>query len=477
MNFLGRLLIIFCVVGPCSAEPTSTGNSNKVAQPVPRDAPVNATKPLFEAWGWMIGHDAGLVGLEIKSEELELFLHGWTTAFDGRPLGHDYQKIRPDLERLAVARREKALRALTARNEAIAKAYFSNLEKNPKIVRLADSVYYEIIAAGSGPAPKPEQTANIHFVGRKIDGTEFVEWGPLDTVLVPNRSFCRDWNTALQKLQKGGRMMLYIPPPLSEAEAQSHGLEPGSAMIFEIELLDVKDTPPEVLADALVPPAPEPPPGAPSGLNEHELFELWGTLVARQAKVTHLGLNTAERAWLTSGLVAAVREQPLSIDPNKTATEVDHLQQERNAQAKAALRQKHLEQSKSFFANLSKDSDVIKLPNGLCYQILRPGKGAYPKLGQTVKVIYTGRLIDGTQFEQTDPDEPNRIELNDANANWITRGWIEGIQKINTGGKIRLCVPPDLGYGDRDANSVPAGSALIFEIDLLEITSPAPSRN
>ncbi|HTT56567.1 MAG TPA: FKBP-type peptidyl-prolyl cis-trans isomerase, partial [Opitutaceae bacterium] len=96
--------------------------------------------------------------------------------------------------------------------------------------------------------------------------------------------------------------------------------------------------------------------------------------------------------------------------------------------------------------------------------------GAYPKATDSVKVNYTGRLINGTVFDSSvDAKEPAVLQLNK-----VIPGWSEGLQKINTGGKIRLYIPPDLAYGDSGQGSIPPGATLIFDVDLLEIGGAAP---
>lgn len=82
-------------------------------------------------------------------------------------------------------------------------------------------------------------------------------------------------------------------------------------------------------------------------------------------------------------------------------------------------------------------------------------------------VDYSGRLINGSVFDQT-YNEPLHIEVGS-----VIPGWNEGIQKINRGGKLKLYIPPDLGYGNEDHSGVvapiPANSTLIYEIELLDI--------
>src|SRR4029077_19683553 len=129
--------------------------------------------------------------------------------------------------------------------------------------------------------------------------------------------------------------------------------------------------------------------------------------------------------------------------------------------------QQRLDEMNALFAKLKKNKRVIELPDGVRYEVVKPGKGPFPKPGQTVLVDYTGRLANGTVFDQT-YNEPLHIEVGS-----VIPGWNEGIQKIGKGGRIKLYIPPSLGYGDEDSSGVvapiPADSTLIYEIDLLNI--------
>mgnify|MGYP003341512271 FL=1 len=114
-----------------------------------------------------------------------------------------------------------------------------------------------------------------------------------------------------------------------------------------------------------------------------------------------------------------------------------------------------------------------ELPSGLRYEILKAGEGANPKASDTVKVHYTGTLIDGTVFDSSvQRGEPVEFPLGE-----VIPGWTEGLQKVNKGGKIKLYVPPSLGYGDNGNDRIPPGATLVFEVELLDIkagAAPAP---
>jgi len=108
--------------------------------------------------------------------------------------------------------------------------------------------------------------------------------------------------------------------------------------------------------------------------------------------------------------------------------------------------------------------------SGLIYQDLNQGDGAEAKgSGQTAIVHYTGWLEDGTKFDSSvDRNDPFSFPIA---CNTVIRGWDEGIIGMKVGGKRKLTIPPELGYGATGAGGViPPNATLIFELELLEIS-------
>jgi peptidyl-prolyl cis-trans isomerase A (cyclophilin A) len=108
--------------------------------------------------------------------------------------------------------------------------------------------------------------------------------------------------------------------------------------------------------------------------------------------------------------------------------------------------------------------------SGLRYQVIEPGTGDKPNASSTVKVHYTGQLIDGTIFDSSvQRGEPIEFALNR-----VIAGWTEGVQIMKEGAKYKFYIPFHLAYGERGYPGViPPKSDLIFEVELISIIKPA----
>jgi FKBP-type peptidyl-prolyl cis-trans isomerase len=116
-----------------------------------------------------------------------------------------------------------------------------------------------------------------------------------------------------------------------------------------------------------------------------------------------------------------------------------------------------------------KDEKVITTKSGLKYVELKEGSGDEAKAGQTVQVHYTGWLKDGTKFDSSkDRNKPFEFPLG---AGRVIKGWDEGVAGMKVGGKRKLIIPPELGYGKRGTpdGRIPADAELTFEVELLAI--------
>jgi FKBP-type peptidyl-prolyl cis-trans isomerase len=222
---------------------------NIPGQPAGQPAPAAAApaKPAFtdaqliEEFGWFIGKRVGLTELEFTKEEVDLLLKGIAQAAAGKDSPYELDKIGPAMDEFMQKKQNAYLAKLKTKNQADNAAYFTKLKENKAIVELPSGLRYEILKPGDGPAPKATETVKVHYTGTLIDGSVFdssVQRGepaefPLDQV-IPG------WTEGIQKMNKGGKIKLYVPPQLAYGDDGRPGIPPGSTLVFEVELLDIK---------------------------------------------------------------------------------------------------------------------------------------------------------------------------------------------------------------------------------------------
>lgn len=110
----------------------------------------------------------------------------------------------------------------------------------------------------------------------------------------------------------------------------------------------------------------------------------------------------------------------------------------------------------------------VVMENGLRMEELVVGIGAVAKTNSILTVDYTGMLEDGTVFDSSkNPGrDPFRFTLG---AHQVIAGWDQGLEGMKVGGRRKLTIPPELGYGARDMGIIPPNSTLTFEVELLSV--------
>lgn len=119
----------------------------------------------------------------------------------------------------------------------------------------------------------------------------------------------------------------------------------------------------------------------------------------------------------------------------------------------------------AFLAENAKREGVVTTASGLQYEVIKEGKGPKPVETDKVKVHYHGTLIDGTVFDSSvDRGTPAEFGVNQ-----VIKGWIEGLQLMPVGSKYKFYIPQELAYGSTDRGTIKPFSALVFEVELIEI--------
>lgn len=163
------------------------------------------------------------------------------------------------------------------------------------------------------------------------------------------------------------------------------------------------------------------------------------------------GLAEADPALTDEEMQAAMQEFQQAVMAEQQA------QRQAEAVDNLAKAQEFLEQNKT-------QEGVQVTDSGLQYMVMEEGSGAQPTAEDTVVVHYTGSLPDGTVFDSS----VERGQAATFPLAGVIPGFREGIQLMQVGGKYKLFIPPELGYGERGAGAdIPPNSALIFEIELL----------
>lgn len=118
-----------------------------------------------------------------------------------------------------------------------------------------------------------------------------------------------------------------------------------------------------------------------------------------------------------------------------------------------------------YLENFKKEKGVKVLENGVMIKLAKPGKGKNPKADSTVKVHYVGTLIDGTKFDSSrDRGEAFQTRLTD-----VIPCWTKAVQQLKPGARATVVCPADTAYGNRPIGRIPANSALVFDIELIEL--------
>lgn len=187
-----------------------------------------------------------------------------------------------------------------------------------------------------------------------------------------------------------------------------------------------------------------------------------GVQVAEYYKT--MGVEKINTDYVAKAFHDVLNDKPLTISEDECNMNIQQKLQQFMAKKISDVKEagiKFLEENK-------KRPGVVTLPDGLQYEILTKGTGPVPTAKDTVQANYIGTLINGEEFDNSyKRGTPLTIPVSG-----VIRGWTEALELMPVGSKWKLFIPSDLGYGDRGAGAaIPGGSALIFEIDLLNIVN------
>ena len=180
-------------------------------------------------------------------------------------------------------------------------------------------------------------------------------------------------------------------------------------------------------------------------------------------------VNTTQ---LLSGMFSILKNEKVAIDKmeseryvqNKIESAQEEAMRKRDEELKTEYKDT-IEEADKFMKENAKKEEVVSLPSGLQYEIIKKGSGETPTADDRVKVHYHGTLLDGTVFDSSvDRGEPTVFGVSH-----VIPGWTEALKLMPVGSKWKLYIPYDLAYGSDDRGTIKPFSTLIFEVELLGI--------
>jgi FKBP-type peptidyl-prolyl cis-trans isomerase FklB len=170
------------------------------------------------------------------------------------------------------------------------------------------------------------------------------------------------------------------------------------------------------------------------------------------------GIKDINNSLVVKALADAKADKPLLNETQVNNCIVSYMQ----ASAKERPNKKA---GDAWLAENKKKPGVVTTKSGLQYKIEKEGTGPKPKVTDQVKVHYHGMLIDGSVFDSSvERGQPITLGLSN-----VIPGWTEALQLMPVGSKWKLFIPSELAYGDQETGKIQAGSALIFDVELIEI--------
>jgi FKBP-type peptidyl-prolyl cis-trans isomerase FklB len=178
---------------------------------------------------------------------------------------------------------------------------------------------------------------------------------------------------------------------------------------------------------------------------------------------------TLDPALLARGLKDAQSGAKTAMTEDEARAAMAQLQTDVRAKLDAKAKEEgavNRKEGDAFLAANKTKEGVVTLPSGLQYKILKEGTGPKPAATDTVTCNYSGKLLNGTEFDSSyKRGQPASFPLTG-----VIKGWTEALQLMPVGSKWQLFIPADLAYGDHPpSREIAPGSTLVFEVELLSI--------
>lgn len=176
----------------------------------------------------------------------DLFLKGMKDNLAGE-LSMTPEKMQETLAEFQAMAQQKQMEAQSkkaAENKTAGKAFLEENKTKEGVKTLASGLQYKVITPGTGDSPDLNDKVKCHYRGSLLNGTEFdSSYQRNEPAVFPVNGVIKGWTEALQLMKEGAKWMLYVPADLAYGDqGAGNVIEPGSTLIFEVELLEIQDT-------------------------------------------------------------------------------------------------------------------------------------------------------------------------------------------------------------------------------------------
>ena len=190
--------------------------------------------------------------------------------------------------------------------------------------------------------------------------------------------------------------------------------------------------------------------------------------IYNQLAVDSISLNPAivAKAFIDSeNGKALMTEEDINAFMQAYVAKRQQVEAAKQEEANKTLFKDYIAENEKFLADNKLKAGVNVTPSGIQYEVIKMGTGEKPTAESTVKVHYSGTLIDGTVFDSSVGKEPAEFPLSS-----VIPGWTEAVQLMPVGSKFRIWLPSELAYGANGAGeAIKPFSTLIFEVELIDI--------
>jgi len=212
---------------------------------------------ILETLGWFLGKQNGFAELGFAKEQVDILVKGLVSAAAGKEAPFDLEKIGPEVREFMQTKQQSYVSKIKEQGRVDSEKFFAEIKAKKGVTVLPSGLAFEIVKTGAGEFPKPTDNVKVHYTGTLINGTKFdssVGGEPAEFQL--NRVI-PGWTEGIQKINKGGKIKLYVPAALAYGEEGNQGIPPNSTLIFEVELFEIKAPTPEDKPDVKLDAKPE----------------------------------------------------------------------------------------------------------------------------------------------------------------------------------------------------------------------------